>query len=132
MSDWCFCGETVHVFWSQKRSSLAISHYVFIECRPSTVSYGIAMFVVRNHREWPFLGSKHAPFCCKNASVTNGARFTHIPPPPPPQNGVFQTVFFRFLTSARDRGKPRKPVFRHLGAFPSALADPGHPLNTPL
>ena len=56
-------------------------------------------------------------------------------------NGVFQTVFFRFLTSACDRCKlfqrdkecPQTPVFSGI-LVPSALADPDpdHPLNTPL
>ena len=50
----------------------------------------------------------------------------------------FPTVFLRFLALACDRGKqfqrdkecPTTAVF--LGMLvPSALADPGHPLNTP-
>ena len=54
-------------------------------------------------------------------------------------NGVFQTVFFRFLTSACDRGKPlqrdkecqKTPVFlSHLVC--SVLVHRDHPLNTPL
>ena len=54
-------------------------------------------------------------------------------------NGVFQTVFFRFLTAAGDRGKPlqrdeeclKTPVFLSiLVAF--AVADSDHPLNAPL
>ena len=51
----------------------------------------------------------------------------------------FQAVFFRFLTSACDRGKPfqmdkdclKTPVFSSI-LVPSALVDPGHPLNTPI
>ena len=54
-------------------------------------------------------------------------------------NGVFQTVFFRFLTLAGDRGKPlqrekaclKTPVFSSI-LVPSALADPDQPLNTQL
>ena len=29
--------------------------------------------------------NKNAPFCCKNANLTNGTHFTHIPPPPTPE-----------------------------------------------
>ena len=54
-------------------------------------------------------------------------------------NGVFQTVFFWFLTSAQNRGKPlqrdkeclKTPVFSSM-LVPSALADPDRPLNAPL
>ena len=54
-------------------------------------------------------------------------------------NGAFQTVFFRFLTSACDRGKPlqrheeclKTPVFLSI-LVPSALGDPDHPLNARL
>ena len=58
--------------------------------------------------------------------------------PPKGSKGCFPTVFFRFLTSACDRGKPFQSdkgcpktsvFFRHFGAF-CAAADPGHPLNT--
>ena len=52
-------------------------------------------------------------------------------------NGVFQMVFFRFLTSGNDRevtfqsdkGCPKTPVFSGI-LVPSALADPGHSLHT--
>ena len=52
-------------------------------------------------------------------------------------NGAFQTMLFRFLALACDRGKPfqrdkdclQTPVF--LSIF-GALADPDRPLNTPL
>ena len=40
--------------------------------------YSIAIFVVRNHRKWPFLGSKNAPFCCNNANLPHWARFTRL------------------------------------------------------
>ena len=54
-------------------------------------------------------------------------------------NGVFQMVFFRFLTSACDRGKPlqmdkeclKTPVFLSI-LVPSALGDADHPLNARL
>ena len=54
-------------------------------------------------------------------------------------NVVFQTVLFRFITSACDRGKrlPRDqeclktPVFESIWCL-SPMADPDHPLNTPL
>ena len=60
----------------------------------------------------------------------NSLRFT---------NGVFQTVFFRFLTSACDRGRPfqrdkdcqKIPVFSSI-LVPPALAAPRHPLSTQL
>ena len=52
-------------FLVRKGSFSAISHYVFNECRPSTISYGAAFSVVRNRRKWPFLGPKNAPFCRK-------------------------------------------------------------------
>ena len=53
-------------------------------------------------------------------------------------NGVFQTVFFRFLTWACNRGNPHQrnrkcrktPLFSSI-LVPSALAGPDHPLNTP-
>ena len=56
-----------------------------------------------------------------------------------PTNRVFQTVFFRFLTRLAtevipfQRGKDclKTPLFSII-LVPSALADPGHPLNTPL
>ena len=56
-------------FFAPKGSFSAISHYVFNECRPSTVSSSTAIFVVRNRRTWPFLGPKNAPFCCKNVKL---------------------------------------------------------------
>ena len=34
--------------------------------------------VVRNGRKSPVFGPKNAPFCCKNANLTNGTHFTHI------------------------------------------------------
>ena len=54
-------------------------------------------------------------------------------------NGVFQTMFFRLLTSVCDTGKPlqrnksclKTPVFSSI-LVPSALADPDRPLNAPL
>ena len=56
-----------------------------------------------------------------------------------PPNGVFQTVFFRFLTSACNRGKPHQrdeeclktPVFSSI-LVPSAVTDPDRPPNAPL
>ena len=54
-------------------------------------------------------------------------------------NGVFQTVFFKFLTLACDEDKPcqgdkdslKTLVFSGI-LVPSTLVDPDHPLNTPL
>ena len=40
--------------------------------------------VVRKRRKSPFLDQKIAPFCCKNANLTNGTYFTRPPPPKPP------------------------------------------------
>ena len=61
MSNWRVYGETVP-FLVQKGSFLAISHYVFNECRPNTVLYSIAIFVVRDRRKWPLLGPKEKSF----------------------------------------------------------------------
>ena len=54
-------------------------------------------------------------------------------------NGFCQTVFFRFLTSACDKGKPfhrdkgclKMPLFSSI-LMPSSPADPDRHLNTPL
>ena len=65
-------------FWARRGSFSAISHYVFNECCPNTVFFSIAIFLVRNRRKWPLLCPKNAPFCCRNANLTNGPLFTHI------------------------------------------------------
>ena len=65
--------------------------------------------------------------------------FAHVLNPKGVPNGVFQTVFFGFLTSACDSGKslPRDkeclktPVISSSLVL-SAVTDPDHPLTTPL
>ena len=57
-------GKTVHLF-VQKGSFSVISHYVFNECRPSTVFYSMAILVVRNCRQWPFGPKKCSPLLQK-------------------------------------------------------------------
>ena len=80
MGDWknAFFPQAKPCPLAQKGSFSAISHYVFNECRPSTVFESIPIFVVRNRRKWPVLGPKNAPFCCRNANLTNGTYFTHF------------------------------------------------------
>ena len=62
-----------------------------------------------------------------------------LPPKSRSATSVFQTVFFRFLTSACNRGKPfqrdeeclKTPVFSSI-LVPSAVTDPHRPPNAPL
>ena len=77
--------------------------------------------------------------CVAFGSGSRGAPPSTVPPPYDySRNVVFKTVFFRFLTSACDRGSPlqsdkeclKMSLFSN-NLVPSALADPDRPLNTP-
>ena len=80
------------------------------------------------------IGDLSGGFICEFGGGNRGAEEDLRVP-----NSVFQTVFFRLLTSACDRGKPsqrskecpKTPVFSGI-LVPSTLTDPGRPLNTPL
>ena len=69
--------------WSKKGSFSAIPHCVFNECRPSTVFYSIANFVVRNRQTLPFLGPPKMLHSAEKRQFDEWYLFHACTPPPP-------------------------------------------------